>query len=1463
MALVPASVKNMPTPVRIAALVIAAAVLAAAVALSPAPINYLVVALVLTAGISLALYGVTLRVLERRKIGPFELRLGENAGAAPNQLRDPAARARLDDLRKKFEEGVRVFREHGKDLYSIPWYLVAGEPGSGKTEAVRHSGVGFPPGLQDELQGAGGTLNMNWWFTNHAVILDTAGRLLFEDVEPGTTSEWKEFLRLLRQIRPNCPVNGLLLVIPADSLVRDTGEQIEEKAGRIAAQLDAIQRSLGVRFPVFVVITKADLINGFREFFDEMTDPVVQHQILGWSNPGSLDDAFDPGEVERHLLSVRERLLRRRLRLVGDPPKVGKTASRLARADALYAFPDSMIRLAPRLRRYLEMVFVQGEWSTRPLFLRGIYFTSSMREGSALDQDLAEVLGVDVGSLPEGRAWERDRSYFLRDLFLGKIFKERGLVTRAASASRSKRRRQMAVLGAAAAAIVVVGVLTWIGNGQLREAILEPKKFWTDVEQLARNMQSDPTIFDLVYYDGPTDQMRYQGSTRAEVFDGSRNGVLASPAWGDATITDLQKLASERAAKAPEPPPIFRPVASIFGNPFAQTMEAQRALFARTVLEPLVDQTRSKLANLDESSWTDEATGALGELMRLELDARGVAAPSRDMLNIERLGTFVLHGEPEAIKSLREHDADALQGVLARSYQRGQDWPPAQVRGEPGALARTVKQGVETFVAHWSERGGADSRTLAEIEALGNAGDEYVKAEQALLDLGPQALTDDAWDAAFAALQGAKSKLDEAWAAGRVHLTTEETPLAERVRAESLDAAQGAFQRLLGQLPASDDPTAGDALAVELRRTLESAWSGLEGTIERRRLAAMDRVNRLEDSLRVDDRGEASYAARARALQVLDTVRRAGVGEGGPEMAPERLRKVADSLRTGREQIASVLGTNANAGAGRRVAEFAGGALSELVRSRSGQILAATIDTLGGGVETVEGFVASRGEAHGALERPSIPLTSMGGGAFEARYDPRAARELYDALAAVRGAVERDDGGIARSRERLADLERATTEYARRYLDYWCVQVPKDARPHIPGSWEACFTALGQLSARDVNSALGRLTQQIIDAIGAVPGDLSAQDASAARLKPLLEEDMPRLLTPRQLSVENDAMIENWRLLSPRVTSAREDVMRMTPRRFLNQLVYQYDPADTKSPGMAYWSDLQFGTLVALANSAEDQARQARDRLATEAKGFPVCLDCEKALTGDQIKDAARLVAMLDLPASARDGSRSTIGDGEMGGLPTLVQEQLKRVRGDFVWASAAQRRWFERVRGAVAPLADENDKLEEELALLRRQSQDDQSVTSKYPTLEIWLGDRRLLISGDRSAPTDKLNPSTGVRLTLPVEDAIEVRLFERGASEASAVGRLEAPWSGLVAVRKSTGPMDPDDVSPEGLPVTGVWRLPLELKTPDGRPIRAASGEPVRYVIGVRFTGAPLAETAEWATQDSWPSATPGSNP
>jgi hypothetical protein len=517
---------------------------------------------------------------------------GEIAGASANSgVIDAAARGRLEDLRSNFAKGIEKFESAGKDFYGLPWYVIVGEPGSGKTEAIRHSQAGFPPGLQDEFQGVGGTINMNWWFTNYAVIIDTAGRLIFEEVEPGATSEWREFLGLLKKHRYNCPVNGLLLTIPVESLIQDSPEEMERKAGKIARQLEVIQRELDVRFPVFVLVTKCDLINGFREYFESLDDPRAQQQMFGWSNPAPLDAPFRPELLEDQLRTIAQRLRRRRLGLLMNPIPAEPGNRRTDEVDQLYDFPLSMSALAPRLRRYLETIFVAGEWTSRPLFLRGIYFTSSMREGSALDEELAQAMGLPVDRLPAGRAWERDHSYFLRDLFLDKIFREDGLVTRASNTDRLLLYRKLLLFGAG-----VLGLLCLLGFGilgfrSLQESIGAQSGFWARAREGWRGKTWQPIVVP-----DPAGTALYQYRGDQPVGPGLTPETRADFHHPEFIISDFHEALRELASKPLEIPWIFSLFAHSGTDPDRGRQHAQRVLFEDSVVKPLLDATRQKMS---------------------------------------------------------------------------------------------------------------------------------------------------------------------------------------------------------------------------------------------------------------------------------------------------------------------------------------------------------------------------------------------------------------------------------------------------------------------------------------------------------------------------------------------------------------------------------------------------------------------------------------------------------------------------------------------------------------------------------------------------------------------------------------------------------------------------------------------------------------------------------------------------
>jgi len=653
---------------------------------------------VLAIAIILGIYGWIVKKARKRKAASFGKDMRGQSAATPQGINQAGQIAMLDDLRKKFEEGVEKFNVAGKDIYELPWYMIVGEPGSGKTEAIRHSNIGFPPGLQDELQGVGGTINMNWWFTNNAVVLDLAGRLMFGDVDTNEGEEWTTFLKLLRKHRPNCPVNGLLLVIPADSLIKDSPDEIQRKATTISQQLSTVQRTLDIRFPVFVCITKCDLIVGFREFFDDIDNPDLQSQIVGWSNPDSIDEPFDPAKTTQYLDIVKQRLLRRRLMLLQNPePCQDLSDSRFDEVDTLYDFPRYFEAVTKPLKQYLQSVFVPSQWSTKPLFLRGIYFTSSMREGAALDEELAHTLGIAPEQLPEGRIWERDRAFFLRDVFLSKIFPESGLVTRATNVRRLHLRRKFAILGTAAAGILLLFLLTCFGGRKLQNTIGRESRFWKfAATRLEESGFGGDHGLSIVKRDGAAPgAYAYQGRETMRL---EQEHISLS-----AYHHDLQRL----VRKPIRVPAIFR-ISRPFDAGFDKLRrEARRVLFDLSVLEPAVNAARYRVSAPNTAEWNARTTAALGELIRIETDAIGLLydprhKPKMGPIELDALLGGVLNSDDFA--AYDGSDREMLNQVLDWSYSPDggkAEWVPRWlVAGHTLDENRTLDVGVNRFIEY-------------------------------------------------------------------------------------------------------------------------------------------------------------------------------------------------------------------------------------------------------------------------------------------------------------------------------------------------------------------------------------------------------------------------------------------------------------------------------------------------------------------------------------------------------------------------------------------------------------------------------------------------------------------------------------------------------------------------------------------------------------------------------------------
>ena len=107
------------------------------------------------------------------------------AGPAP----DPSAAASAEEaaaMRQKLLSALTTLKKASGSrgyLYEQPWYAIIGPPGTGKTTALLNAGLSFPLAAEmgQKVAGFGGTRMCDWWFTDNAVMIDTAGRYTTQD----------------------------------------------------------------------------------------------------------------------------------------------------------------------------------------------------------------------------------------------------------------------------------------------------------------------------------------------------------------------------------------------------------------------------------------------------------------------------------------------------------------------------------------------------------------------------------------------------------------------------------------------------------------------------------------------------------------------------------------------------------------------------------------------------------------------------------------------------------------------------------------------------------------------------------------------------------------------------------------------------------------------------------------------------------------------------------------------------------------------------------------------------------------------------------------------------------------------------------------------------------------------------------------------------------------------------------
>lgn len=284
-------------------------------------------------------------------------------------------------LRQIKQSGTRpgVWHRFFKETATPPWYLLLGASQSGKTATLCQAGQFLSPpekpftGLIAEQEAT----HCHCWLANDVVYLETHGKFISEPLI--ATGQWLEMVKSLKKYRPSASVQGVILTLSVTDLLAQDTPGLSEMAGIFRMRLTTLQQIPGISFPVYVVLTHLDLLEGFSEFFHDLTEE-ERRQLWGITLPADTAPSAVGEYVHQQFQQLLRRIdagLNRRLQNEYDVQVRRK----------MYGFPENLQQLCQPLDTFIRSLFFVSRYQEAqalPMF-RGLYLTSSCQKGDATE----------------------------------------------------------------------------------------------------------------------------------------------------------------------------------------------------------------------------------------------------------------------------------------------------------------------------------------------------------------------------------------------------------------------------------------------------------------------------------------------------------------------------------------------------------------------------------------------------------------------------------------------------------------------------------------------------------------------------------------------------------------------------------------------------------------------------------------------------------------------------------------------------------------------------------------------------------------------------------------------------------------------------------------------------------------------------------------------------------------------
>jgi type VI secretion system protein ImpL len=193
----------------------------------------------------------------------------------------------------------RLFNHHRQLL---PWYMVMGPEGAGKTSWIMQT-------LLPQRNGHDHDVDVNFWFTHDAVWVDTPGCwLTVKGMTEADQTTWSKLLKGIRKLRSTGTVaNGIVLCLDIQSTLEFSLEQRKRFAENLRDRfMDTQERWFQVP-RVYLLLTGLDKLPGSVEFLSRL-DSQTWRQGIGFSIDKTRINSNSSADLNAYWLAAYENM---------------------------------------------------------------------------------------------------------------------------------------------------------------------------------------------------------------------------------------------------------------------------------------------------------------------------------------------------------------------------------------------------------------------------------------------------------------------------------------------------------------------------------------------------------------------------------------------------------------------------------------------------------------------------------------------------------------------------------------------------------------------------------------------------------------------------------------------------------------------------------------------------------------------------------------------------------------------------------------------------------------------------------------------------------------------------------------------------------------------------------------------------------------------------------------------------